>query len=80
MLDTYKIVYSKVILQAIKDLISNHQPDRDAAVKYLKSKAFPQHCDKAGLPDGLQNALDEMLLLSKMEQKVVAQLVMEELF
>ncbi len=33
----------------------------------------------AGFPDGLQDALDEMLLLSRTEQKVVAKMVMEEL-
>jgi len=77
--DTYKIVYSKVIIQAIKDLVCNQQADRDAAVKYLKSPVFLKHCRMAGFPSGLQDALDEMLLLSRAQQKVVAQLVMEEL-
>ena len=31
MSDTYKLVYSKVINQAIKDLVCNHADDRDAA-------------------------------------------------
>ena len=79
MLDTYKIVYGKVIGQAIKDLVCNHQPDREAAVKYLKSEAFIDHCQIAGYPDGLRDALDEMLSLSRPQQKVVAQLVMEKL-
>jgi len=77
--DTYKLVYSKVINQAIKDLVCNHVDDRDSAAKYLKSKVFVSHCHKAGYPSGLQDALDEMLLLSLPEQKVVAQMVMDEL-
>ena len=79
MSDTYKIVYGKVIGQAIKDLVCNYQPDREAAVKYLKSEAFNDHCQIAGYPDGLRDALDEMLSLSRPQQKVVAQLVMEKL-
>ncbi len=79
MLDTYKIVYGKVIGQAIKDLVCNHQHDRDAAVKYLKSEAFIDHCQIAGYPDGLRDALDEMLSLSRPQQKVYAQLVMERM-
>ncbi len=79
MSDTYKIVYSKVILQAIKDLVCSQHSDREAAIKYLKSPAFLQHCRMAGFPAGLQDALDEMLLLSRTQQKIVAQLVMEEL-
>jgi|TARA_R100001480_G_scaffold142781_1_gene140385 hypothetical protein len=77
--DTYKIVYGKVIGQAIKDLVCNHQHDREAAVKYLKSEAFIDHCQMAGYPDELRDALDEMLSLSRPQQKVVAQLVMEKL-
>lgn len=79
MSNTYKIVYSKVIFQAIKDLVCNHQDDREAAIKYLKSPAFINHCYIAGFPVGLQDALDEMLLLSRTQQKVVARMVMEEL-
>lgn len=79
MSNTYKIVYSKVIFQAIKDLVCNHHDDREAAIKYLKSPAFLNHCYIAGFPVGLQDALDEMLLLSRTQQKVVARMVMEEL-
>ena len=79
MSDTYKIVYGKVIGQAIKDLVCNHQHDREAAVKYLKSEAFIDHCQMAGYPVELRDALDEMLSLSRPQQKVVAQLVMEKL-
>jgi hypothetical protein len=77
--DTYRIIYSKVINQAIKDLVCNYADDRDAASKYLKSPVFLSHCHIAGYPSGLQDALDEMLLLSLPEQKVVAQMVMDEL-
>jgi|TARA_R100000482_G_scaffold107873_1_gene50217 hypothetical protein len=77
--DTYKIVYSKVIFQAIKDLVGSQQSDREAAIKYLKSPVFPKHCRVAGFPAELQDALDEMLLLSRTQQRIVAQLVMEEL-
>tara|TARA_B100001094_G_C18194278_1_gene809526 strand:+ start:5528 stop:5779 length:252 start_codon:yes stop_codon:yes gene_type:complete len=79
MSNTYKLVYSKVINQAIKDLVSSHAEDRDAAIKYLKSKSFSLHCRVAGYPSGLQDALDEMLLLSRAEQQVVASMVMDEL-
>ena len=79
MSDTYRIIYSKVINQAIKDLVGNYADDRDAAAKYLKSPDFTSHCHTAGYPSGLQDALDEMLLLSLPEQKVVAQMVMDEL-
>ena len=79
MSDTYRIIYSKVINQAIKDLVCNYADDRDAAAKYLKSPAFTSHCHTAGYPSGLRDALDEMLLLSLPEQKVVAQMVMDEL-
>ena len=79
MSDTYKIVYGKVIGQAIKDLVCNHQHDRESAVKYLKSEAFIDHCQMAGYPDELRDALDEMLSLSRPQQKFVAQLVMEKL-
>ena len=79
MSETYRIIYSKVINQAIRDLVSSHAEDRGDAAKYLKSPAFTSHCHTAGYPSGLQDALDEMLLLSLPEQKVVAQMVMEEL-
>jgi len=77
--DIYKTVYSKVIFQAIRDLVGAQPQEKEDAVKYLQSPAFLMHCDIAGFPCGLQDALDEMLLLSKTEQKVVAQMVMEEL-
>tara|TARA_R100001129_G_scaffold153679_1_gene116268 strand:+ start:1186 stop:1437 length:252 start_codon:yes stop_codon:yes gene_type:complete len=77
--ETYRLVYSKVINQAIKDLVCNYAEDRDSAVKYLKSPVFTSHCHTAGYPSGLQDALDEMLLLSLPEQRVVAQMVMDEL-
>tara|TARA_R100001198_G_C5109233_1_gene137608 strand:+ start:120 stop:371 length:252 start_codon:yes stop_codon:yes gene_type:complete len=75
----YKTVYIKVIFQAIRDLVGARAQEKDDAIKYLQSPAFLAHCDVAGFPCGLQDALDEMLLLSKTEQKVVAKMVMEEL-
>ena len=45
----------------------------------MKSQAFLDHCRIAGYPEELQDALDEMVLLSSVEQKIVAELVMEEL-
>ena len=75
----YKTVYSKVIFQAIRDLVGSQPQEKQDAVKYLQSPAFLAHCDMAGFPSGLQDALDEMLLLSRTEQKVVARMVMEEL-
>jgi hypothetical protein len=75
----YKTVYSKVIFQAIRDLVGPQPQEKEDAVKYLQSPAFLSHCEIAGFPSGLQDALDEMLLLSRTEQKVVARMVMEEL-
>jgi hypothetical protein len=75
----YKTVYSKVIFQAIRDLVGSQPQEKEDAVKYLQSPAFLSHCEIAGFPSGLQDALDEMLLLSRTEQKVVARMVMEEL-
>lgn len=75
----YKTVYAKVINQAIKDLISDQPQHKADAVKYLQSPAFLKHCNFVGYPFGLQDALDEMLLLSKPEQVVVARMLMEEL-
>ena len=75
----YKTVYAKVISQAIKDLICDQPLERQAAIKYLQSPAFLKHCNIAGYPFGLQDALDEMLLLSITEQRVVARMLMEEL-
>ncbi len=79
MSNIYKTVYIKVIFQAIRDLVGARAQEKDDAIKYLQSPAFLAHCDVAGFPCGLQDALDEMLLLSKTEQKVVAKMVMEEL-
>jgi hypothetical protein len=79
MSDVYKTVYSKVIFQAIRDLVGSEPQERKDAIKYLQSPAFLVHCQTAGYPVGLQDALDEMLLLSATEQKVVAKMVMEEL-
>lgn len=79
MSDIYKTVYSKVIFQAIRDLVGSQPQEKQDAVKYLQSPAFLAHCEIAGFPSGLQDALDEMLLLSRTEQKVVARMVMEEL-
>ena len=79
MSDIYKTVYSKVIFQAIRDLVGSQPQEKQDAVKYLQSPAFLAHCEVAGFPSGLQDALDEMLLLSRTEQKVVARMVMEEL-
>ena len=79
MSEIYKTVYTKVIQQAIKDLVCNHINDREAATKYLNSKVFISHCDIAGYPVGLRDTLNEMLLLSRPQQKVVVELVMEEL-
>jgi len=73
------MVYAKVIGQAIKDLISDQPQLKVDAVKYLQSPSFLKHCNIAGYPLGLQDALDEMLLLSKTEQVVVARMLMEEL-
>jgi len=77
--DTYKIVYSKVIFRAIKDMVSGRAENRQDAIKYLKSEAFLQHCRVAGFPCELQDALDEMLLLSNTQQKLVAEMFLEEL-
>lgn len=77
--DTYRIVYSKVIFRAIKDLVSGQEDNRQDAIKYLKSEAFLQHCRVAGFPSELQDALDEMLLLSTTQQKFVAEMFLEEL-
>jgi hypothetical protein len=79
MSDVYRTVYSKVIFQAIRDLVGSEPQERKDAIKYLQSPAFLVHCQTAGYPVGLQDALDEMLLLSATEQKVVAKMVMEEL-
>ena len=79
MSEIYKLVYTKVIGQAIKDLVCNHDSDRKAAVKYLKSNAFMNHCDMAGYPAELRDTLNEMLFLSRPQQRLVAELVMEEL-
>lgn len=79
MSDVYKTVYGKVILQAIRDLVCSGSQERKDAIKYLQSPAFIVHCQTAGYPVGLQDALDEMLLLSDTEQKVFAKMVMEEL-
>ena len=79
MSDIYKTVYSKVIFQAIRDLVGSQPQEKQDAVKSLQSPAFLSHCETAGCPSGLQDALDEMLLLSRTEQKVVARMVMEEL-
>ena len=79
MSDTYKMVYGKVIFQAIRDLIGNQPQERADAIKYLQSPAFLSHCEIAGYPAGLQDALDEMLMLSWPEQQVVARMVMDEL-
>ena len=75
----YKTLYKKVIGQAIKDLVCNHDVDRKVAVKYLKSNAFMNHCNMAGYPAELRETLNEMLLLSRPQQRLVAELVMEEL-
>ena len=79
MSEIYRTVYTKVIKQAIKDLVCNHSADREAAAKYLNSKVFISHCDIAGYPAGLRDTLSEMLLLSRPQQRVVVELVMEEL-
>ena len=59
MSDTYKIVYSKVINRAIRDLVGSQHQERDDALKYMKSKSFLEHCRIAGYPEALQHALDE---------------------
>ena len=79
MSDTYKLVYGKVIFQAIRDLIGAQSQEKADAIKYLQSPAFIHHCEIAGYPAGLQDALDEMLMLSWPEQQVVARMVMDEL-
>tara|TARA_R100001510_G_C7632724_1_gene191328 strand:- start:1104 stop:1346 length:243 start_codon:yes stop_codon:yes gene_type:complete len=79
MSDTYKLVYGKVIFQAIRDLIGTRSQEKVDAIRYLQSPAFLNHCEIAGYPAGLQDALDEMLMLSWPEQQVVAQMVMDEL-
>ena len=79
MSDTYKLVYGKVIFQAIRDLIGAQSQEKADAIKYLQSPAYIYHCEIAGYPAGLQDALDEMLLLSRPEQQVVARMVMDEL-
>lgn len=79
MSDIYKTVMSRVIHQAIKDLVYAGPQEKQDAIQYLHSDAFLEHCDIAKFPRGLQDALDEMLLLSKAEQKIVAKMVVEEL-
>lgn len=79
MSDTYNLLYTKVIKQAIKDLVCGRDTDRKAASKYLNSNAFISHCGIAGYPAGLRDTLNEMLLLSRPQQKVVVEVVMEEL-
>lgn len=79
MSDIYKTVMNKVIHQAIKDLIDAGPQEKIDAIKYIQSDVFLEHCDVAQFPRGLQDTLDEMLLMSKWEQKVVAKMVMEEL-
>lgn len=79
MSDIYRVVYGKVIAQAIKDLVGESPQERDDAIRYLHSDMFRDHCEVAKYPVGLQDTLDEMLLLSGAEQKFVARMVMEEL-
>jgi len=79
MSDIYKTVMNKVIHQAIKDLISAGPQEKSDAIKYIQSDMFLEHCDIAHFPRGLQDTLDEMLLMSRSEQRVVAKMVMEEL-
>ena len=79
MSDIYKTVMSKVIHQAIKDLIGAGPQEKVDAIKYIQSDMFLEHCDIAQFPRGLQDTLDEMLLMSRSEQKVVAKMVIEEL-
>ena len=72
--------YQKVIGTAIKDLVSDHEPDREDSVKYVNSKVFINHCEMAGYsPAGLRDTLNEILSLSRPQQKVVMSLVMERL-
>lgn len=77
MSDIYKTVYRNVIFQAIRDLAGASPVEKDAAIKYLHSNAFVQHCAVAEFPEGLQDALDEMLLMSRSEQKVVSKMLMD---
>ena len=77
MSDIYKTVYRNVIFQAIRDLAGTSPVEKDAAIKYLHSNAFVQHCAEVGFPAGLQDALDEMLLMSRSEQKVVSKMLMD---
>lgn len=79
MSDIYKTVMSKVIHQAIKDLIAAGPQEKVDAIRYIHSDLFLEHCDIAHYPRGLQETLDEMLLMSKPEQKIVAKMVFEEL-
>ena len=79
MSDIYKVVYSKVIKQAIKDLIGAAPTEKEDAIRYLHSDAFLDHCVIAEYLRGLQDALDEMMLMSKPERSVVAKMLMEEL-
>lgn len=79
MSDIYKVVYGKVIGQAIKDIIGDSPQEKEDAIRYLHSDVFRDHCEIARYPVGLQDTLDEMLLLSGAEQKFVAKMVMEEL-
>jgi len=60
-------------------LIGTRSQEKVDAIRYLQSPAFLNHCEIAGYPAGLQDALDEMLMLSWPEQQVVAQMVMDEL-
>jgi hypothetical protein len=77
--DIYKTVMSRVIHQAIKDLVYSGPQEKSDAIKYVQSDLFLEHCAIARFPRGLQDALDEMMLMSRAEQKVVAKMVIEEL-
>ena len=78
--DIYKTVYSKVIERCIKDLVGDDPAERGAAMKYLYSPDFSQHCEIAGCPEGLLDTLDEMIQMSPVEQRFVAKKLLAEIF
>lgn len=79
MSDIYKTVYSRVIERCIKDLVGDSAVERGNAIKYLYSEEFLLHCKYASYPEGLVETLDEMIQMSKVEQKFVARQVLDEL-
>lgn len=79
MSDIEQKVFRRVIKQAINDLASDCALHRRSAEDYLRSDRFAVDCETAGYPKGLRDTLDEMLLLTKLEQKVIRKQLFEML-